>query len=117
MTRIINFDHAAAAQLLPEVIASMEPFFQEIFGNPSSVHGVGQRVKKAVEEAREKVAALINAAPEEIVFTASGSEANNFAIKGVAFANQQKGKHLILSGIEHFSVLHAARSLEKLAFR
>ncbi len=117
MSRIINFDHAAAAPLLPEVIASMEPYFQEIFGNPSSVHGAGQRVKKSVEEAREKVAVLINATPEEIVFTASGSEANNFAIKGVAFANQQKGKHLILSGIEHFSVLHAARSLEKMGFQ
>lgn len=117
MSRIINFDHAAASPLLPEVIASLEPYFQEIFGNPSSVHGVGQRVKKAVEEAREKVAALIHATPEEVVFTASGSEANNFAIKGVAFANQQKGKHLILSAIEHFSVLHAARSLEKMGFQ
>ncbi len=117
MSRIINFDHAAATPLLPEVIASMEPFYQEIIGNPSSVHGVGQKVKKAVEEAREKVATLIKASPEEIVFTASGSEANNFAIKGVAFANQQKGKHLILSAIEHFSVLHAARSLEKMGFQ
>lgn len=116
MSRIINFDHASAMQPLPEVVESMKPFLFEIYGNPSSLHSEGQKVKEAIEKARTQVAQLINASPEEIVFTASGSESNNFALKGVAFANRKKGNHIVVSAIEHFSVLQAAKSLEKLGY-
>lgn len=116
MSRIINFDHAAATRPLPEVVESMQPYLAEIYGNPSSLHGEGQKVKAAIENARAQVAQLINAESEEIVFTASGSESNNFALKGVAFANQKKGNHIVISAIEHFSVMQAAKSLEKNGF-
>ena len=116
MDRIINFDHGAAAQVLPEVFESMKPYFEEKFGNPSSVHNVGQGAKQAVEKARSQVAQLINADPREIFFTASGSESNNFAVKGVAFANRKKGNHIVLSAIEHFSVLQSAKALKKLGY-
>jgi len=116
MTKIINFDHAAATPLLPEVVEKMQPYLFEIFGNPSSLHNEGRKVRAALETARTQVARLIHADPEEIVFTASGSESNNFALKGAAFANQKKGNHLVISAIEHFSVMQAARSLQKLGF-
>ncbi len=117
MDRKINFDHASATQPLAEVAESMLPYLRDIYGNPSSLHGDGQDAKEAVDKARHQVAALINASSEEIVFTASGSESNNYALKGVAFANRKKGDHIIVSAIEHFSVLQAARSLEKLGFQ
>lgn len=116
MSRLINFDHGSATQLLPEVVETMQPFLRDIFGNPSSMHSEGQKAKAALDEAREKVANLIHASPSEIYFTSSGSESNNFAIKGVAFGNHKKGNHLVISEIEHFSVLQAAKSLEKLGF-
>lgn len=117
MDRIINFDHASATQPLPEVVESMMPFLRDNYGNPSSMHELGQQAKMAIDKAREQVAKLINADPEEIIFTASGSESNNFALKGVAFANRKKGDHIIVSAIEHFSVLQAAKSLEKLGYQ
>ena len=116
MGNIINFDHASATKPLPEVAESMLPYMLDIFGNPSSIHSEGQKAKAAIDKAREQVAGLINALPEEIVFTASGSESNNYALKGVAFANQKKGDHIIVSEIEHFSVLQAAKSLGKLGY-
>lgn len=116
MEKIINFDHASATRALPEVVKSMKPYLIEIFGNPSSMHSEGQKAKEAIDKAREQVAKLINASPEEIVFTASGSESNNFALKGVAFANRKKGDHVVVSAIEHFSVLQAAKTLEKLGY-
>ncbi len=116
MSRLINFDHGSATQPLPEVVESMQPFLRDIFGNPSSMHSEGQKAKAALDEAREKVANLIHASPSEIYFTSSGSESNNFAVKGVAFGNRKKGDHLVISEIEHFSVLQAAKSLEKLGF-
>lgn len=116
MSRLINFDHGSATQPLPEVVETMQPFLRDIFGNPSSMHSEGQKAKAALDEAREKVANLIHASPSEIYFTSSGSESNNFAIKGVAFGNHKKGNHLVISEIEHFSVLQAAKSLEKLGF-
>jgi len=116
MGRIINFDHSSATQPLPEVVESMLPFLRENFGNPSSMHSEGQKAKTALDAAREKVAALIHASPEEIYFTASGSESNNFAVKGVALGNQKKGNHIVVSAIEHFSVLQSAKSLEKQGF-
>ena len=94
----------------------MMPFFSGSFGNPSNLHDVGREAKNAVEEARAKTAALIGAKAEEIYFTSSGAESNNFALKGLAQANSQKGNHIIVSQIEHFSVLHPAKTLEKSGF-
>ncbi len=117
MDKVINFDHGSATQPLPEVVESMMPFLRDNYGNPSSMHVLGQQAKAALDKARAQVAALINAEPEEIIFTASGSESNNFALKGVAFGNRKKGDHIIVSAIEHFSVLQAAKSLEKLGYQ
>jgi cysteine desulfurase len=113
----VYLDHIAAAPLLPEALEAMLPFLKESYGNAQSLHRLGQEASLAVEGAREKVAALINAEPAEIVFTASGSEANSLAVKGLALARRDKGTHLVLSAIEHASVLNAARALEKLGFR
>jgi len=109
----VYLDNYAATPLLPEVREAMLPFLTDSFGNASSLHGRGDAAREAVEGAREKVAALIGAAPGEIIFTSSGTEANNLAIKGITAGSRRKGKHIVLSSIEHFSVLHAARSLEK----
>ena len=112
----IYFDNSAANPLHPEVRKAMLPYLTEIFGNPSSLHDRGDSVKEAVEAAREQVARLIGADTEEIIFTGSGTESNNLAIKGLALARQDKGKHIIVSAIEHFSVLHSAKTLEKWGF-
>jgi cysteine desulfurase len=109
-------DHASATPVRKEVFDAMLPYFSEQFGNPSNVYDLGTKVKAAVEEARAHVAALIGADPAQIIFTSSGAEANNLAIKGVAFAGQKKGRHLIVSAIEHHSVLNSARFLERLDF-
>jgi len=100
----------------PKVLEAMMPYFSDVFGNPSNLHDVGRAAKNAVEEARVKTASLIGSKAEEIFFTASGAEANNFALKGLAQANSQKGKHIIVSQIEHFSILHPAKTLEKSGF-
>ncbi len=110
---IAYFDHAAATPVHPKVLEAMLPFFRERFGNPSAVYDLGSDIKDIVEEQRGHVARLIGAQPAEIVFTSSGAEANNLAIKGAALANLKKGRHVIVSGIEHHSVLNAARYLEK----
>src|SRR5512142_1668003 len=94
----------------------MMPYFSSKVGNPSNLHDIGRESKNAVEEARAKTAALIGAKPEEIYFTSSGAESNNFALKGLAQANSQKGRHIIVSQIEHFSILHPAKTLEKAGF-
>ncbi len=112
----IYLDHIAATPLHPEAFKAMLPFLKEKYGNAQSLHSLGQEASLAVEDAREKVAALVNADPAEIVFSASGSEANNLAVKGLALARRDKGKHIVLSAIEHSSVLNAARSLEKSGF-
>jgi cysteine desulfurase len=109
-------DNAAATPLLPEVREAMMPYLGDIFGNPSSLHDWGDGAREAIGSAREQVAALIGANADEIVFTGSGTESNNFAIKGLALAQQNKGKHVVVSAIEHFSVLHSARTLGKLGF-
>jgi cysteine desulfurase len=105
-------DHAATTPVRPEVLEAMLPFITEIYGNASSIHQIGQRSKKALEEAREKVAALLGADPKEIYFTSGGTESDNLAIKGVAYANRDKGKHLVTSAIEHQAVLNCCRYLE-----
>ena len=114
--RKVYLDHAATTPVHPKVLEAMLPFFSGKFGNPSNLHDIGREAKNAVEEAREKTASLIGARPEEIFFTSSGAEANNFALKGLAQANSQKGKHIIISQLEHFSVLHPAKTLEKSGF-
>ena len=111
--RTINMDHVAASPLLPEVVDAMMPFLTEKYGNPSSMHSVGEAVSDAIEEARAKVAALINAQEEEIIFTSGGTEANNWALKGAIQANRSRGNHLITTSIEHFSIMHAIKALEK----
>jgi cysteine desulfurase len=109
-------DHASATPVRKEALEAMLPYFSEQFANPSNVYDLGTKVKAAVEDARASVAGLIGADAAQIIFTSSGAEANNLAIKGVAFARQKKGKHVIVSAIEHHSVLNAARFLEHLDF-
>jgi cysteine desulfurase len=110
------FDHIAATPLHPEALRVMLPYLGDIYGNPQSLHSAGQQALAAVETAREEVALLIGAESEEIFFTSSGSEANNLAVKGLAQAYQAKGKHLVVSAVEHQSVLNPVKSLEKLGF-
>ena len=114
--RQVYLDNAATTPLLPEVREAMMPFLGEVFGNPSSLHDWGDVARQAVDAAREQVAQLIGANAEEVIFTGSGTESNNFAVKGLALAQQSKGKHVVVSAIEHFSVLHSARTLEKSGF-
>jgi len=114
--RKVYLDNAATTPLLPEVREAMLPFLGEAFGNPSCLHSWGDAAREAVDNAREQVAQLIGGDAEEIIFTASGTESNNFAVKGLALAQQNKGKHVVVSAIEHFSVLHSARTLEKSGF-
>jgi cysteine desulfurase len=115
--RQVYLDHIAATPLDPRVRESMQPFLGETFGNPQSLHSAGQAALAGLDEARESVARLLNAAPEEIYFTASGSEANNFALKGLALAARERGNHIVVSAVEHQSVLHSLKSLERLGFR
>jgi len=112
----VYMDHASATPVRKEVIEAMLPYFDEHFGNPSTVYDMGSKIKQVIEEQRAKVAKLIGAKAEEIIFTSSGAEANNLAIKGAALARQKKGKHIIISAIEHHSVLNSARFLERMDF-
>ncbi len=112
----IYMDHVATNPLHPEVLDAMLPFLKENFGNPMSLYKQGMIAREALENARSQTADLINAQAKEITFTSNGAEANNFAIKGIAFANQSKGKHIIISKIEHHSILNPARFLEKQGF-
>jgi cysteine desulfurase len=115
--RRIYFDHAATTKTDPRVVEAMLPFLGETFGNPSSVHDFGQEARAAVEAARKHVADFIGAHPNEIVFTSTGTEADNFAIKGLGAAAQKKGNHIVTSVIEHHAVLHSCRKLEKQGFQ
>lgn len=109
----VYMDHAAATPVRPEVLEAMLPYFGERFGNPSAVYDLGAEIKETMEGQRARVAALLGAPRESVVFTSSGAEANNLAIKGAALAHLKKGRHLIVSAIEHHSVLNSARFLEK----
>jgi cysteine desulfurase len=111
--RRIYLDHAATTPTHPEVVKAMMPFLTDAFGNPSSIYSYGQEAKGAIEEARTKVAELVGARGEEIVFTSGGTEADNFAIKGVAYANEHKGNHIITTSIEHHAVLETCKFLER----
>jgi cysteine desulfurase len=114
--RKVYLDHAATTPLLPEVREAMLPYLGDLFGNPSCLHDWGDAAREVMDTAREQVAGLIGASADEIIFTGSGTESNNFAVKGLALAQQSKGKHILVSSIEHFSVLHSAKTLEKLGF-
>jgi cysteine desulfurase len=109
----IYLDHAATTPTHPDVIAEMQPYFSEKFGNPSSIHSFGQEAKAAMEKAREQVAGLIGCSAPEIVFTSGGTESDNFAINGVVIANEKKGNHIITTTIEHHAVLETCKFLEK----
>jgi len=115
--RRIYLDYAATTPTHPEVVKAMLPYFSEVFGNPSSIYTCGQEAKGALEEARAKVADLIGAQDEEIVFTSGGTEADNFALKGTAYANKHRGNHIITTSIEHHAVLETCRFLETMGFR
>ena len=114
--RRVYLDNVSTTRLLPEVHQVMKPYLEDEFGNPSCVHEWGDSAREGIEKARTQVAQLIGGQAEEIVFTGSGTESNNFAIKGLASAQQKKGKHVVISVIEHFSVLHSAKTLEKWGF-
>ncbi|MEE9399057.1 MAG: aminotransferase class V-fold PLP-dependent enzyme, partial [Dehalococcoidales bacterium] len=115
--RRIYLDHAATTPTHPEVVKAMLPYFTDAFGNPSSLHSYGQEAKGAIEEARDKIAALIGARNKEIVFTSGGTEADNFALKGIAYANEHKGNHIINTSIEHHAVVEACKFLERRGFK
>ena len=117
MNKIRYFDHSATTYVKEEVIKEMIPYFGIEYGNPSSMYSLGRRANRAKEEARKKVASAINCKPEEIYFTACGSESDNLALKGIAYANKYKGNHIITSKIEHHAVLNTCKTLEKEGFR
>ena len=114
--KAIYLDYAATTPVDAEVIEAMLPYFRDTFGNPSSIHSFGQQARSAVEDAREKVASFLGAKPAEIIFTSGGTESNNFAIKGVAWANRKKGNHIITSAIEHHAVMEPCHFLEREGF-
>lgn len=117
MTRQVYMDHSATTAVNPDVTEAMLPYFSETFGNPSSLYSIGRQARRAIEEARQKVADLIGAKKEEIIFTGSGTESDNLAIKGIAFKNRKKGDHIITSSIEHHAVLHVCKYLESQGFK
>jgi cysteine desulfurase len=112
----IYLDHVATNPLHPDVLDAMMPYFKEEFGNPLSMYEYGLNARKAIEDARQKVAKLIKAKPAEIIFTSNGAEANNFALRGIALAREKEGKHVLVSRMEHHSILNSARVLEKSGF-
>jgi cysteine desulfurase len=112
----IYLDNAATTPVDERVLQEMLPYFSEDYGNPSAIYEEAHVAKRAVDKAREQVAAAIDADPKEVYFTAGGSESDNWAIKGVALRNQKKGRHIITSAIEHHAVLHTCQYLEKMGF-
>ena len=112
----IYLDHAATSPVHPEVLAAMKPYFEEQFGNPSSIHHFGREARRGLDEAREYIAKSIGASFEEIIFTSGGTEADNLAIIGYSVAHSENGRHLITTKIEHHGVLHAFQYLEKQGF-
>jgi cysteine desulfurase len=112
----IYMDHAGTTKPYPEVLRAMEPFFSEHFGNPSSIHSFGRGADKALDDARRIVSGFLDVSSEEIIFTSGGTESDNLALKGVAFANKDKGKHIITSKLEHHAVLRTCEWLEKQGF-
>ncbi|MDE7271338.1 MAG: cysteine desulfurase NifS [Acetatifactor sp.] len=116
MSRLIYLDNAATTRVKDEVYEAMRPYFKELYGNPSSIYRFAGESRKAIDNARAVVADFLNAKPEEIYFTGSGSESDNWALKAAAFAYREKGKHIITSKIEHHAILHTCEYLEKIGF-
>lgn len=116
MNKVVYMDHSATTYTKPEVLEEMIPYFTEYFGNPSSIYSLSRETKKAIDLSRERVAKAFNADRSEIYFTGGGSEADNWALKGIAFANRNKGNHIITTKIEHHAILHACEFLEKNGF-
>ncbi|MCL0049173.1 cysteine desulfurase [Dehalococcoidia bacterium] len=114
--RRVYLDNTATTPLHPEVLEAMLPYLRDTYGNPQSIHNWGDAPREAIEDARAKLADLIGSRPEEIIFTGSGTESNNLAIKGLAQAYQGRGKHIVISAIELFSVIHLAKTMEKRGF-
>ena len=115
--KIKYFDNAATTQVNQDVIKEMLPYFSIEYGNPSSLYSIGRRAKRALEEARRKIANIINCKPNEIYFTSCWTESDNLAIKGIAYANKEKGKHIITSKIEHPAVLNTCKELEEQGYK
>ncbi|HRU39868.1 MAG TPA: aminotransferase class V-fold PLP-dependent enzyme, partial [Candidatus Goldiibacteriota bacterium] len=113
MEKLVYLDNNATTKTAPEVVEAMLPYYTEKYANASGVYSFAQEVKKDMETARETVARFLNADPSELVFNGGGSESDNTAIKGAAYANRDKGKHIITSKIEHHAVLNTCKYLEK----
>lgn len=117
MEREIYMDYAATTFIKPEILEEMNPYFTEYFGNPSSIYHISRKTKAAIDIARDRIASAINSKTDEIYFTSGGSEADNWAIKGIAFAHREKGNHIITSCIEHHAVLHTCEYLGEQGFK
>lgn len=116
MSKVVYMDYAATTYTKPEVLEEMLPYFTEKFGNPSSFYTISRDTKMAIDKSRARVAKIINCEPSEVYFTAGGSESDNWAIKGIAYAHKNRGNHIITSKIEHHAVLHTCEYLEKQGF-
>ena len=115
-SKLVYMDHAATTPVRPEVYEAMRPYFTEIFGNPSSIYTLAQEGRKALDDSRETVAHLVGARSSELVFTSGGTESDNSALKGAAFALRGTGNHIITSSIEHHAILHTCHQLEQFGF-
>ncbi|MGA6992726.1 MAG: aminotransferase class V-fold PLP-dependent enzyme, partial [Candidatus Deferrimicrobiaceae bacterium] len=115
--RKIYLDHNATTPVHPEVRKAIEPYLEEQFGNPSSIHWAGRDVRKGVEDARQEIASFFGCQPLEVVFTSSGTESDNLAVKGIAYRKGNGGKHIVTSQVEHPAVMNACRFLETQGFR
>ena len=113
---IVYLDHAGTTPMDPKVLEAMVPYFTELYGNPSSIHSVGQEARYALDEARERVAGILHCRTGEVVFTGSGTEADNAAVHGVATALHETGNHIITTSVEHHAVLHSCQYLENMGF-
>lgn len=116
MKKPVYLDYNATTPIDAEVADAMLPHLKTFFGNPSSLYSIGRHTKEAINRARQQVTGLINASPEEIVFTSGGTESNNHAIRGIAFANKEKGKHIITSLVEHPAVTEVCRYLHSMGY-
>jgi cysteine desulfurase len=116
MMPVVYLDHSATTPLDGEVLKAMMPYLTEEFGNASSVYGLGQRARQAIDESRDQVAAFYGVAAKEVIFTSGGTEGDNFALRGVAYKNADQGKHIVISSIEHDAVLRSAEALERDGF-
>ena len=114
--KAIYFDHAATTPVCQEALQKMIPYFTDVFGNPNSQHAFGRESAKAVDEARDTIASIINAKPSEVYFTSGGTESDNWALRGIAQAHKDNGNHIVISPIEHAAMLVTAKALEKEGF-